>query len=61
MMDTKTCAVCGTEKPLFDFPPQPMMESGRDVRCYACAKESREKFERKWRDKSKQMRGRGRR
>ena len=44
---TRTCCKCGNTKPLWDFPPNRRIKSGRDVRCTTCVNESKRKFERK--------------
>lgn len=53
----RECCKCFVAKPIWDFPLNSRIASGRDVRCYACVRESREKFDSKWRDKEKKMRG----
>ena len=37
---TKTCRVCGKEKPLYDFPKHRFMADGYLTKCKACSNES---------------------
>ena len=47
----RECCKCFVDKPIWDFPLNGRIKSGRDVRCYACVRESREKFDSKLRVK----------
>lgn len=38
-METKICRICGTEKPLLDFPKNSQYPDGYDSRCKVCANE----------------------
>lgn len=48
---TRKCVKCGKVKPVWDFPINNRMASGRDVRCIKCVREHREMFESAWMDK----------
>lgn len=48
---TRQCAICANVKPVWDFPLNSRMESGRDVRCRSCVDEHMAKFGRKLRVK----------
>ena len=54
---TRICFRCGRELPVWDFPLNRKYITGRDIRCRDCVHEHREKFDAKWRDKEKKMRG----
>ena len=43
----RKCAKCGELKPVFDFPVEPRIQGGRQIKCYRCALEDAGKFERK--------------
>ena len=40
----RTCAKCFDEKPLSEFPKCNYMQSGYDVRCSECVKDSAKRF-----------------
>ena len=42
---TRTCLKCGEIKPIWQFPRNDSMQSGRDIRCVDCVREHREQFE----------------
>ena len=44
---TKTCFKCGETLPVWDFPLNGKMQSGRDIRCVDCVRKHREQFESK--------------
>lgn len=43
---TKTCRVCGKEKPLSDFPKHKFMADGYLTKCKECTKKSAEAYRR---------------
>ena len=42
---TMICMKCGRELPVWDFPLNGKMQSGRDIRCVDCVRKHREQFE----------------
>ena len=44
---TRTCFKCGETKPIWQFPRNDSMQSGRDIRCIDCVRKHREQFESK--------------
>ena len=44
---TRTCFKCGETKPIWAFPRNDSMQSGRDIRCVDCVRKHRAQFESK--------------
>ena len=42
---TRTCFKCGETLPIWAFPRNKTMQSGRDIRCVDCVRKHREQFE----------------
>lgn len=46
-METKFCRICGTEKPISDFPKNNQYKDGYDTRCKSCFNEYQYSIKRK--------------
>lgn len=42
--ELRTCVKCAEKKPLSEFSPEPIIESGYKVKCRSCEKEDMKKW-----------------